>query len=183
MSEQQQVILVDENDRVIGSADKLDAHQKGMLHRAFSVFIFDSAGRLLLQKRAAGKYHSGGLWTNTCCSHAEEGRELLETANRRLLEEMGIDAGIEPFGVFRYKAQCGELVENEIDHLFIGYSDAEPKPDPNEADDWRRCSPDELKAEIGAHPERFTAWFRLIFEKYEDALKKKIEPLRNASAR
>lgn len=166
------VILVDEKDRPIGTAEKMEAHLQGLLHRAFSVFIFDSTGRLILHRRALTKYHSGGLWTNTCCSHAEEDSAIGDAARRRLAEEMGIDAAIEPFGVFRYSAQCGELVENEIDHLFIGYSDAEPKPDPEEADDWRRCSLEEIKTELGKHPQRFTAWFRMIFEAYEPVLSK-----------
>ena len=167
------VILVDEQDKPVGTAEKMEAHRLGLLHRAFSIFIFDSESKLLLHRRAASKYHSGGLWTNTCCSHAEDGGALIDTAKRRLIEEMGIAAEIEPFGVFRYKAECGELVENEIDHLFIGFSDAEPKPDPDEVDDWRRCSFEELKAEIGSHPERFTAWFRLIMEKHGNSLRER----------
>ena len=166
------VILVDEGDKPVGSAEKIDAHRKGLLHRAFSVFIFDSEGRLLLHRRALSKYHSGGLWTNTCCSHAEDGTSLIDTAQRRLVEEMGITAEIEPFGVFRYKAQCGDLIENEIDHLFIGYSDADPRPDPEEVEEWRRCTIDELETEIRKYPQRFTAWFRLIFDEYGDRLKR-----------
>jgi isopentenyl-diphosphate delta-isomerase len=169
------VILVDEADHPAGTAEKLKAHREGLLHRAFSVFLFDASGRLLLHRRAESKYHSGGLWTNTCCSHADESTALNDSARRRLIEEMGIDADIEKIGVFRYRAQCGDLVENEIDHLFIGFSDEEPKPDPKEVEGWKRCSLDEISSEIGAHPEKFTVWFRLIFREYENVLKEYTE--------
>ncbi len=160
------IILVDEFDREIGTAEKMAVHRTGRLHRAFSILIVNSRGEMLLQKRARGKYHSGGLWTNACCSHPRTGRSLRAEASRRLLEEMGIRCEIEEIFSFRYRAEFANgLVENEYDHVFLGKSDAEPRPNPAEAEAWRRIGDEELRAEIAREPERFTPWFRLIMEK------------------
>lgn len=161
-----EVILVDEQDNELGTASKLDAHQKGLLHRAFSVFIFNSKGELLLQKRAASKYHSGGLWSNTCCSHPFPGESTSHAASRRLVEEMGMKCGLREEFSFVYKASLdNELTEHEYDHVFIGYSDSKPALNPAEVDDWKWMSMDELKRELEESPLSYSAWLRIVFEK------------------
>ena len=158
------VVKVDETDRQIGIADKLDAHANGgVLHRAFSIFLFDLSGRLLLQRRACGKYHFGGLWTNTCCGHAVPGEELRVTAGIRLWQEMGICAEINEVGHFTYAATdpSSGLTEREIDHIFIGISDTEPSPDPDEVSEWRWIAPNDLSNELATKPSTFTPWFGL----------------------
>lgn len=159
---EERVILVDEHDREIGIMDKLEAHKKGLLHRAFSIFLFNSKGNLLLQKRALSKYHSGGLWTNTCCSHPRAHETVEQAASRRLMEEMGMQAELKRCFHFVYRAELDhELVEHELDHVFIGMTDELPKPDPNEVEDYRYVSMDHLQSEVANAPERFTAWFRI----------------------
>jgi isopentenyl-diphosphate delta-isomerase len=151
---------VDADDRVVGTAAKLDAHRAGALHRAFSVFVFDSQGLLLLQQRARAKYHSGGLWTNTCCGHPRPGESTAVAAARRLREEMGIGCGLRDAGWFVYRADVGAgLVEHELDHVLVGCSDREPRPDPGEAAGWRRLAVADLRVELERTPGRFTAWF------------------------
>jgi isopentenyl-diphosphate Delta-isomerase len=158
---EEQVVLVNERDEELGTMGKLEAHQKGALHRAFSVFLFDREGRLLLQRRASGKYHSAGLWTNTCCSHPRQGETLEAAAQRRLREEMGIEGHLEHRFSFIYKAGFDNgLHEHELDHVFFGRSDATPSPDPEEVAEWKRVPVQELDAEMKAHPERFTVWLR-----------------------
>src|SRR5690606_8808547 len=135
------VILVDENDRAIGTMEKMEAHRKGVLHRAFSVLLFNSKGELLIQKRSAGKYHSAGLWTNTCCSHPRPDETLTEAATRRLQEEMGIQVDVEPLYNLIYKVNLdGGLSEHELDHVLIGHFDGEPDLNHNEASAWRYAS-------------------------------------------
>ena len=154
------VVLVDAADRVVGAAAKLDAHRSGVLHRAFSVFVFDSQGSLLLQQRARGKYHSGGLWTNTCCGHPRPGEATAAAAARRLREEMGIACAVRDAGWFVYRAEVGGgLVEHELDHVFVGRSDREPSPAPAEVAGWRRVPLADLRSELDRMPARFTAWF------------------------
>jgi isopentenyl-diphosphate delta-isomerase len=158
-------VLVDASDRVVGSAAKIDAHRFGTLHRAFSVFLFDSEGALLLQQRARRKYHSGGLWTNTCCGHPRPGEITTAAARRRLREEMGLDCALDEAGSFLYRAVVGHgLEEHELDHVLVGHSDDEPVPDPLEVGGWRRVRILDLHQERARTPRRFTAWFAQALE-------------------
>lgn len=166
------VILVDEHDAECGTMPKLDAHQPpGHLHRAISIFAFDPGGRLLLQRRAAGKYHFPGLWTNTCCSHPRPGESVADAAARRLREEMGIAARPEPIGSFLYEATdpVSGLIERELDHVLMAQIDVDPAPDPSEADDWRWIARDALQREREAAPESFTPWFAPAYQCLLDA--------------
>lgn len=153
------VILVNDHDEVLGSMEKLEAHRTGVLHRAFSIFLWDDRGRLLLQRRALGKYHSAGLWTNTCCSHPRPGEGAAAAAHRRLQEEMGIVCELEHRFSFIYKARLDNgLIEHEFDHVFFGRSAATPAPDPMEVCDWRYVDIATLDEEMRSAPERFTVW-------------------------
>lgn len=157
------VILVDPDDTIVGSMDKLEAHVKGILHRAFSILIFNSRGEILIQKRAASKYHSGGLWTNTCCSHPRPGESIESATRRRLVYEMGIDVETTFAFKFIYKAPLDKnLTEHELDYVFVGTFDGEPHINPDEAEDWKFISMAELKKEIRENPDNFTPWFKLI---------------------
>ncbi len=157
------VVLVDSNDQEIGSCEKLEAHVKGLLHRAFSVFIFNDAGELLLQQRAYGKYHSEGLWTNTCCSHPAPGESNFEAGKRRLMEEMGMQCELHPSFSFEYRALLDHaLIENEIDHVMYGYSNESPTLNPEEAINYKWIGLDELKSAIANQPELYTAWLKII---------------------
>lgn len=160
-----EVILVDADNREIGTCGKLEAHERGLLHRAFSIFVFHPDGRLLLQQRAQHKYHSGGLWTNTCCSHPRPGEAVLEAAHRRLMEEMGFDCALEEVHTFTYRVSFPNgLTEHEYDHVIVGVSDAVPAVNTEEVGEWRWVAPDELRADIEAHPDRYTYWFRTVLE-------------------
>ncbi len=162
----ERVILVDEQDREIGQAEKLSVHRdEGQWHRAFSVMIVDHQGRVMLQERAQSKYHFGGLWTNTCCGHPRPGERVEAAGRRRLNEEMGIDVELHEVGVFRYEAddeQTG-LREREIDHVLVGRHDGEPTPNPNEAQGWRWIGPESLDHELADQPGTFTPWFPLVW--------------------
>lgn len=162
--QEEQVILVDQENQPRGLMGKMEAHRKGELHRAFSVFVFNSVGELLLQRRATHKYHSGGLWTNTCCSHPRDGESPEEAAHRRLVEEMGFDCELEYGFSFLYRQQVGELIEHELDHVFVGVYDGEPQVNPDEVDSWKAMSMEEVKTDLGAHPDAYTVWFRLCFD-------------------
>lgn len=163
-TDSEHVILVNEQDEALGTMEKLEAHRQGLQHRAFSVFVYDRQGRMLLQQRATGKYHSGGLWTNSCCSHPRPGESTLAAAHRRLVEEMGFDCELRPAGILPYRADVGNgLIENEVDHLYSGRYDGEVRPAPEEAAGYRWLSPDEIAAALADAPEEFTAWFRLAF--------------------
>jgi isopentenyl-diphosphate delta-isomerase len=145
--------------------EKLEAHQKGLLHRAFSVVLFNRHGQVLLQKRAAGKYHSAGLWTNTCCSHPQPGERVEQAARRRLLEEMGIDLQPEFAYTFIYKAPLDHnLTEHELDHVYIGTFDGTPNINTTEVQDWKFMSLAELRTDMRLHPQHYTYWFRLIVD-------------------
>ena len=159
------VILVDPNDNAIGSMEKLEAHQKGLLHRAFSVILFNDRGETLLQKRAAGKYHSAGLWTNTCCSHPQPGERVEDAARRRLFEEMGIELQPEFAYSFIYKTPLDhDLVEHELDHVFIGTFNGSPDINPDEVDEWKFMPIAELRTDMQLHPDAYTYWFKRIVD-------------------
>jgi len=159
------VVLIDEADAALGEGEKLAVHLAGTLHRAFSVFAFNAAGELLLQRRALSKYHSGGLWTNTCCGHPRPGESVPEAARRRLFEELGMTCGdLEAAGVYRYRAEIKDLVENELDHLLVTTVTDEPVPNPDEVVEWRFIALDELSRWLDERPEDFTAWFPPAWE-------------------
>ena len=161
------VVLVDESDQELGVMEKHQAHVAGVLHRAFSVFVFNSTGELLLQQRAADKYHSPLLWTNTCCSHPRKNETYLEAAHRRLQEEMGFDCKLEEKFHFIYKAQLGErLFEHELDHVFVGYFDGPISINPEEVEDTKWISMEEMELDMKNNPENYTIWFRIIFDEY-----------------
>lgn len=163
---------MDSFDSPIGTMEKLEAHKQGLLHRAFSVFVFNSEEKLLIQQRAFGKYHSEGLWTNTCCSHPGPGETVVDAAHRRLQEEMGFDCTLEQTFFFIYKAELeNELTEHELDHIVIGFSDENPTLNKAEAVDYKWLSLTEIKAEIALYPEKFTAWFKIIFNEHFEQLK------------
>ena len=167
------VILVDKNDNQVGLMPKLEAHQKGLLHRAFSIFIFNSKYELLLQKRASSKYHSGGLWTNTCCSHPREGEETLDAANRRLIEEMGIQTSLRKVHDFIYRAELdNDLTEHEFDHVLYGIYNEDPIINKDEADDFKWIDMDSLNEDIKTNGNNYTIWFKIAFEYFYNYLKK-----------
>jgi len=160
------VAIVDENDNEIGEEEKIKAHQEGKLHRAFSIFVFNSKGQMLIQKRVKTKYHSGGLWTNTCCSHPRPGEPIEKAAHRRLKEEMGFDCEIREIFSFTYRVKFdNDLSENEYDHLFLGKFDGKPMPNSKEVEDWMFIDLDELKKDIKNNPEKFTHWFKIALDK------------------
>lgn len=160
------VILVDEHDAARGIMEKMEAHRKGQLHRAYSIFIFNSKKELLLQRRALNKYHSGGLWTNTCCSHPQPEENLMESAHKRLMEEMGFDCPLKNAFHFIYKIELdNNLIENELDHVFIGYYENSPQINSMEAMDWKYMNCEDIKKSLMLNPELYTAWFKIIFKK------------------
>ena len=173
------VILVDEMDRELGTMEKMAAHREGLLHRAFSVVLFNSRGELLMQKRAAGKYHSAGLWTNTCCSHPRPHESIEAAARRRLIEEMGIDICTKFAFKFYYKAELDNgLTEHECDHILVGYFDGTPIVNSAEVADWKFEGLESIRLNMKEHPEAYTHWFRLLvqhqeFEKVAELFKKR----------
>ena len=163
------IILVDKNDNQIATEEKLKAHKEGKLHRAFSVFVFNSKKELLLQKRAYDKYHSAGIWANTCCSHPKPGKDLKEEAEARLKEEMGITCNLEEKFSFIYKVKFENgLYEHEYDHVFFGRSDEKPKPNKDEASDWKYISLNELEIDIKENPDKYSYWLKECFEKVKE---------------
>jgi isopentenyl-diphosphate delta-isomerase len=165
----EQVILVDEKDRSIGVAKKMEAHQKGLLHRAFSIFIFNTKGEMLLQQRALHKYHSGGLWTNACCSHPNPGEELLAAVKRRLKEEIGIEAPVEKVFDLIYKTELDNgLTENEFDHVFAGEYDGQVEINKNEVMDFCFKDIQAIRDSLQISPGKYTAWFHLAFPGIEE---------------
>lgn len=164
----EQVILVNENDEQTGTMEKMAAHHGAHLHRAISVFITDTKGRWLLQQRTMHKYHSKGKWSNTCCSHPAPGETTPEAAERRLMQEMGLTARLTDLFIFHYQAELeNNLTEHEIDHVFLGITDVEPIPNPEEVMNYRYLGFDELKAEVNTNPDAFSAWFKLIYEEVQ----------------
>ena len=171
---EQKVILVDKNDNEVGVEEKLQAHKQGKLHRAFSIFVFNKKGELMLQNRAEDKYHSGGLWSNTCCSHPVLGESLLEFAHRRLKEEMGFDCALREVFSFVYKKEFENgLTEHEYDHVLFGAFDGEPQLNPEEASDWKWMPLLALKEDINIHPARYTYWLKEILSKHPSLFEEK----------
>jgi isopentenyl-diphosphate delta-isomerase len=167
--ETEQVILVDENDNPVGVAEKMVAHREGLLHRAFSIFIFNSKGEMLLQQRALDKYHSGGLWTNACCSHPNPGEETLAAAQRRLKEEMGFEVAVEKVFDLRYRSVFDNgLTEHEFDHVFAGEYDNRFEFNKKEVMDFCYKDMEELRNSLQTHPEKYTTWFHLAFPGIEN---------------
>lgn len=157
------VVLVDTFDNQVGTMEKYEAHHQGLLHRAISVFIFNSKGQWLLQQRADDKYHSNSLWSNTCCTHPFPGESNLEAAHRRLTEEMGLKCKLKDVFHFLYEESLdNELTEHELDHVFIGFSDTEPQLNPQEVMDYCYINFSDLQSDLLAHPEKYTVWFRKI---------------------
>jgi isopentenyl-diphosphate delta-isomerase len=164
---EEQVILVNENDEELGTMAKMEAHEKAVLHRAFSVFVMNDNGEIMLQQRAAHKYHSPLLWTNTCCSHQRVGESNIEAGQRRLMEEMGFSTELKELFSFIYKAPFDNgLTEHELDHVMIGLFNAAPDINPEEVAQWKWMRPENIKADIEKNPEVYTAWFKIIFEKF-----------------
>jgi len=160
--DEERLILVDEADRPQGEGGKLDVHRRGLRHRAFSIFVWNGAGEMLLQRRAAGKYHSAGLWANSCCGHPRPGEQVRDAASRRLGEELGMTASLEPLGQYSYRADLpNALVENELVHLFAGLAEGDPQPNPDEVERVRWITPAALLEDMAATPEAYAAWFRL----------------------
>ncbi len=164
---EEKVILVNENDEQIGLMPKLEAHQKAVLHRAFSVFVFNSKNELMLQQRALTKYHSPGLWTNTCCSHQRNGETNIEAGKRRLIEEMGFVTELKDTISFIYKAPFDNgLTEHEFDHILVGYYNSEPVINPDEVSSWKWMPLDRVKNDISDNPNLYTEWFKIIFDRF-----------------
>jgi len=157
------VILVDERDEEVGTMEKLEAHRRGLLHRAFSILLFNSQGQVLLQKRSRNKYHSGGLWTNTCCSHPLPGETMEHATRRKLKQEMGIDLHTDFAYKFIYRAELDHgLTEHECDHVFTGHFDGTPEINTDEVEDWKYADLHMLREDAQQHPDRYTHWFRLM---------------------
>lgn len=168
---EEQVILVSENDEPIGLMNKLEAHEKGVLHRAFSVFILNNQKEIMLQQRAAHKYHSPLLWTNTCCSHQRENETNIQAGKRRLFEEMGIETDLKELFHFIYKAPFDNgLTEHELDHVLIGTYQQNPNINPDEVASWKWMSIHAIKHDMALHPEDYTVWFKIIFDEFDHYL-------------
>lgn len=169
--QEEQVILVTKNDKQIGLMPKLEAHEKALLHRAFSVFVFNKRGELLLQQRAAHKYHSPLLWTNTCCSHQRDGETNIEAGRRRLQEEMGFNCELKELFSFIYKAPFDNgLTEHELDHVMVGEFDGTPKINKDEVESYKWMLLEDVKKDIQLQPEDYTEWFKIIFNEYYQRL-------------
>ncbi|MGO4911443.1 isopentenyl-diphosphate Delta-isomerase [Leeuwenhoekiella sp. W20_SRS_FM14] len=161
------VILVDENDQQVGLMPKMEAHEKALLHRAFSVFVFNENKELMLQRRALHKYHSPGLWTNTCCSHQREGESNIAAGKRRLMEEMGFVTELEESISFIYKAPFDNgLTEHEFDHILLGNYEGLPNLNPDEVSEWKWMSLEDIKLDMISNPDVYTEWFKIIFDKF-----------------
>lgn len=171
---EEQVVLVNTNDQPLGLMPKMEAHEKGVLHRAFSVFILNDAGELMLQQRALHKYHSPGLWTNTCCSHQRNGESNIVAGKRRLQEEMGFVAELHELTSFIYKAPLNNgLTEHELDHIMIGHFNGTPEINPEEVANWKWMFVEDVRDNIQKHPENYTVWFIIIFDQFFEQIKLK----------
>ena len=170
---EEEVILVTPQDEPIGTMPKMEAHEKARLHRAFSVFIMNAQGETMLQQRAADKYHSPLLWTNTCCSHQREGESNIQAGKRRLREEMGFETDLRELFSFIYKAPFDNgLTEHELDHVMMGEFEGEPVLNATEVADYKWMKPEDIRNDIAQNPESYTVWFKIIFEKFYDHLMK-----------
>ncbi len=170
---EEKVILVNQKDEPIGLMPKMEAHEKAVLHRAFSVFIMNTKGETMLQQRASDKYHSPLLWTNTCCSHQRDGESNTQAGKRRLMEEMGFKVELKELFSFIYKAPFDNgLTEHELDHVMIGYYDDKPIINKEEVENWKWMKPSAIKQDISKRPEAYTAWFKIIFDKFYDYISK-----------
>lgn len=168
---EEEVVLINSKDEVLGSMKKMEAHENGLLHRAFSVFLFNEKGEMLLQKRAESKYHSPKQWTNAVCSHPRMNETYEEAAKRRMDEELGINVEIEKKFHFLYKAEVGDqLWEHELDHVFTGNYEGDFKLNPEEVSEVRYISMEDLETEMKANPEHFTEWFKIILKEYKEHL-------------
>ena len=166
---EEQVILVDERDRQVGLMPKMEAHEKALLHRAFSVFVFNDKKELMLQRRALSKYHSPGLWTNTCCSHQRPEETNVGAGMRRLEEEMGFTTPLTESISFIYKAPFDNgLTEHEYDYILLGEYDGAPNPNPDEVAAWKWMQMDDLRQDMRARPNTYTEWFKIIFDKFQE---------------
>ena len=175
---EEEVILVNTSDEVLGTMPKMEAHRQAVLHRAFSVFVLNGQGELMLQQRAADKYHSPLLWTNTCCSHQRMGETNVEAGKRRLFEEMGFETELRDLFSFIYKAPFDNgLTEHELDHVLLGYYTEEPHINPQEVASWKWMGLEEVSADLKARPELYTAWFRIVFERFYDYIRQHEEEL------
>lgn len=164
---EEQVVLVNENDEKIGLMGKQEAHEKALLHRAFSVFVFNDRNELMLQQRAFNKYHSPGLWANTCCSHQRDGESSLDAGKRRLMEEMGFTTDLKETTTFIYKAPFDNgLTEHELDHILVGSFDGHPEINPEEVAAWKWMDLEMVKTDMKANPDIYTEWFKIIFDKF-----------------
>lgn len=167
--EQQHVILVNLHDEPTGIMEKMEAHRQGVLHRAFSVFVFDKSGNMLLQKRAEEKYHGAGLWSNTCCSHPYPGEDVFGAATRRLREEMGFETALKKIFAFTYQAKVeNDLIEHEYDHVFVGEYEGAIDVNKSEVAEYAYCEMNKIREDLKQHPEQFTTWFALAFPKIEN---------------
>jgi len=163
----EQVILVNERDEKVGLMEKIEAHRKALLHRAFSVFVLNDKNEIMLQQRALSKYHSPGLWTNTCCSHQRDGESNIEAGKRRLMEEMGFTTDLKELFHFIYIAPFDNgLTEHELDHVMIGHYNDNPVINPDEVASFKWMTASDIKEDITNHPDQYTEWFKIIFDKY-----------------
>ncbi|MEN9334052.1 MAG: hypothetical protein RLY35_1232 [Bacteroidota bacterium] len=170
------VILVNEADQEVGRCEKMLAHEEGLLHRAFSIFLFNPEGEMLLHRRALTKYHSGGLWTNACCSHPMPGIAIEYTLQEKLQQEMGIQCPLEFAFSFLYKAKLdNNLTEHELDHVYIGQFNGAPQPNPEEVADWRYFSIPEISSLMVTQPQMFTEWFKIAFQQVVQSIEKKYQ--------
>jgi len=166
------VVLVNKKDEAVGVEEKMKTHLDGKLHRAFSIILFNKKGEVLIQQRAKSKYHSPGLWSNTCCSHPKPKENLDQAAKRRLKEEMGITTDLKKKFSFIYKAKLGHLTEYEFDHVFLGRFDRKPKPNKKEVEDWKWMKLTDLEKDIKKNPQKYTPWFKIIFDKIKKEIDK-----------
>lgn len=170
----QKLILVDEQNNITGYGEKMEVHQQGHLHRAFSIFVVNAEDQLMLQKRALEKYHSGGLWANTCCSHPLKGEDREDTIHKRLKNEMGFDCDLKPFFQFIYRAELdNDLIEYELDQVYIGYYDNSPVPNPDEVCDWKWMDIEKLKVDLEQSPESYVYWLKAAFNEFYINYKKR----------